>query len=67
MISNYSGFKGQHKTTVAFVEILGPMGIRVGREERQMFLPFSAAKNNAFGFRKKKCHDNRSPEREQAR
>lgn len=30
MISNYSGFKGQRKTTVAFVEILGPMGIRAG-------------------------------------
>lgn len=29
MISNYSGFKGRRKTTVAFVGILGPMGIRV--------------------------------------
>lgn len=38
MISNYSGFKGQRKTTAPFVGILGPMGIRVRREERQMFL-----------------------------
>jgi len=39
MISNYSGFKGQSKTTVAFVGgYRGPMGIRAGREERQMFL-----------------------------
>ena len=39
---------GQRKTTAAFVGILGPMGIRVRREEeRQMFsalsVPFTAA------------------------
>lgn len=55
MISNYSGFKGQRKTTAAFVGTLGPMGIAVRREERQMFPPRSvlvyAATNNAPGLR----------------
>ena len=84
MISNYSGCKrrggGQRKTTAAFVGILGPMGIRVRREEeRQMFsalsVPFTAApkKQKQGGRRekkkkkKKKCSNNCSPERDPLR